>query len=225
MLTTLPTPSLLRNVSYVSFPGIKLCLPGLVSMLMSVLWFLHRICPQSGRNLRLQSRGPRPRGLPRGRGHEAGHLYPGSRTAVVVSKLEGGRMAGQGPESFPGVALREQVGCFCSRKARGMCVCVLYVCARHVWCVCKVCVCVCKACVWCIVYLCLWCVCVCGMCPVCVSVWYVHSMCVCGVGVCVCVEWVSVWYVFVWSVCGMCGVCVCGVCMACVCGMGVCVCV
>ena len=95
MLTTLPTPSLLRNVSCVSFPGIKLCLPGLVSMLMSVLWFLHRMCPQSGRNLRLQSRGPRPRGLPGGRGHEASHLYPGSCTAMVVSKLEGSRVAGQ----------------------------------------------------------------------------------------------------------------------------------
>ena len=173
MLTTLPTPSLLRNVSYVSFPGIKLCLPGLVSMLMSVLWFLHRICPQSGRNLRLQSRGPRPRGLPRGRGHEAGHLYPGSRTAVVVSKLEGGRMAGQGPESFPGVALREQVGCFCSRKARGMCVCVLYVCARHVWCVCKVCVCVCVQGL-CVVY------CV-SVFVVCVCVWHVSCVCVCVV--------------------------------------------
>lgn len=209
------------------------CLPGLVSMLMSVLWFLHRICPQSGRNPRLQSRGPRPRGLPGGRGHEAGHLYPGSRTAVVVSKLEGGRMAGQGPESFPGVALREQVGCFCSRKARGMCVCVWCMCVQGMCGVCARHVCACKAFVYgvcvqglCVVYCVSVCgVCVCGMCPVCVSVWYVHSMCVCGVGVCVCVEWVSVWYVSVWSVCGVCGVCMCGVCMACVCGVGVSVCV
>jgi len=167
VLTTLPTPSLLRNVSCVSFPGIKLCLPGLVSMLMSVLWFLHRMCPQSGRNLRLQSRGPRPRGLPGGRGHEAGHLYPGSRTAVVVSKLEGGRVAGQGPESFSGVTLRGAGRVFLFQQGR-VCVC---------GCVCKACgVCVYKACVY-GVSLCVQGMCVCG---VCMSLWYV-SMC----GMCV----------------------------------------
>ena len=166
MLTTLPTPSLLRNVSCVSFPGIKLCLPGLVSMLMSVLWFLHRMCPQSGRNLRLQSRGPRPRGLPGGRGHKAGHLYPGSRTAVVVSKLEGGRVAGQGPESFLGVALRGAGRVFLFQEGR-VCVCV---------CVCKACgVYVYKACVYGV-----FCVCKACVCGVCMSLWYV-SMC----GVCV----------------------------------------
>lgn len=106
VLTFFPTPSLLRDVSCVSFPGIKLCLPHLVLVLMSMLWFLHRMCPQRGRNLRLQSRDLRPRGLPGRQGHKAGHLYPGSSTAMVVSKLEGGRVAGQGPGSFLDVALK-----------------------------------------------------------------------------------------------------------------------
>uniref|UniRef100_A0A452SZK8 SCAN box domain-containing protein n=1 Tax=Ursus maritimus TaxID=29073 RepID=A0A452SZK8_URSMA len=42
----------------------QLCLPHLVSGLMSMLWFLHRKCPQRRRNPRLQSRDPRPRGFP-----------------------------------------------------------------------------------------------------------------------------------------------------------------
>nr|KAF6442904.1 zinc finger protein 213 [Rousettus aegyptiacus] len=63
--------------------GIKLCLPHLVTMLMSMLWFLHRMCPQRRWNPRPQSRDPRPRGLPRRQGHEAGHLYPGSITVMV----------------------------------------------------------------------------------------------------------------------------------------------
>ena len=174
-------------------------------MLMSVLWFLHRMCPQSGRNLRLQSRGPRPRGLPGGRGHKAGHLYPGSRTAVVVSKLEGGRVAGQGPESFSGVALRGAGRVFLFQEGR-VCVCV---------CVCKacgVCVCirhVCMVCFVCARRVCVVCVCLCGMC-LCVA-------CVCKV---------CVWYmVCVWCVHGMC-LCVCvSVCVCKACGGGVCVCV
>ena len=59
-----PPPYILRDVSCVSFPGIKLCLPHLVSVLMSMLWFLHRKYPQRRWNLRLQSRDPRPRGFP-----------------------------------------------------------------------------------------------------------------------------------------------------------------
>lgn len=50
-------------MSCVSFPGIKLCLPRLISVLMSMLWFLHRMCPQRRWNLSLQSRDPRPEGL------------------------------------------------------------------------------------------------------------------------------------------------------------------
>lgn len=93
-------------MSCVSFPGIKLCLPGLVSVLMSMLWFLHRMCPQRRWNPRLQSMDPRPRGLPQRWGHNASRLYPGSSTAMVVSKLVGCRVTGLGPGSFPGIALR-----------------------------------------------------------------------------------------------------------------------
>ncbi|XP_036683452.1 zinc finger protein 213 isoform X3 [Balaenoptera musculus] len=46
---------------------------------------VRRTCPQRGRNLRLQSRDLRPRGLPGRQGHEADHLYPGSSTAMVPS--------------------------------------------------------------------------------------------------------------------------------------------
>ncbi|XP_057603344.1 zinc finger protein 213 isoform X2 [Hippopotamus amphibius kiboko] len=44
---------------------------------------VRRMYPRRERNPRLQSRDPRPRGLPGRQGHEAGHLYPGSSTAMV----------------------------------------------------------------------------------------------------------------------------------------------
>lgn len=56
-------PHVLRDVFCVSFPGIKLCLPRLVSVLMSMLWSPHRKCPQRRWNPRLQSRDPRPGGF------------------------------------------------------------------------------------------------------------------------------------------------------------------
>ena len=74
---------------------------------------------------------------------------------MVVSKLEGSRVAGQGPESFPGVPLRGAGRVFLFQEGK-VCVCVCGVCVN------KACgVCACKACVCVSVW-------VCGVCMACV---------------------------------------------------------
>nr|XP_054311665.1 zinc finger protein 213 isoform X6 [Pongo pygmaeus] len=63
------------------------CLPRSGLGLMSILWFLHRMCPRRRRNPRLQARDLRPRGLPQWWGHGGGHLFPRSSTAIAPSLL------------------------------------------------------------------------------------------------------------------------------------------
>lgn len=85
-MVSFPHPSILRVMSCVSFPGSKLCLPRSGLGLMSMLWFLHRMCPRRRRNPRLQAGDPRPRGLPQRWGHGGSRLFPRSSTAIAVSK-------------------------------------------------------------------------------------------------------------------------------------------